>query len=225
MSDALRLRDRPAPALVRAMFADDALVALLFAIDLELETEEIPAMLDDLGGIAGEVFPFGFDKGHRFFGLWPQPGQALEDAPVVFVDNEGGGSSSVIAGSLREYLAIVLHAPVDGRGSAAPLYVDTVNAIRDLPLGIDASYGAPSVDDDDRNVVLDAASPNEALLALFRLLRDRDPASAERRDALAAVCARLGVPPVVDPYATVAAARARYPTFRLHPDGCACPMH
>lgn len=225
MSDVPMLRDRPCPPLLLRVLADEALSSLLFAIDLELDTEQTPSMIDDLGGIAPHVFPFGFDKGHQYYGLWPQPGQALEDAPVVFVDAEGGGSSSVIAGSLGEYLAIVLHAPVERVGSAAPRFVDTVNKIRELPLGIEASWSAPSIDDDDWDGVLAAPSPNAALLDVYRLLRARDPQALERGEALAAACRRLGVARAEDPYACVEAARARYPRFQLHPDGCTCPMH
>jgi len=50
---------------------------------------------------------FAHDKSHAPFGYWRYEGQALDQAPLVYLDEEDDDASMVIASTLEEFLALL----------------------------------------------------------------------------------------------------------------------
>jgi hypothetical protein len=214
------LRGHPLPPLLSALFDADTKVKWgLGALDLEL-SRSADRMIDSIGGRSGEVAPFAHDKGHHYFGYWLYDGRTPADAPIVFVDDTGL-QASVIAESLEDYLSIVLCLRDAFAASSAPLYFDSVNAARGLPVPV----GQPMIIGNHKKLVAAAPSPEVALTVLFdakneeeRKARDQEEQRTrdEDVDRLGAFLADHGVAKTREPYELVKRARERHPQFVLH---------
>lgn len=55
---------------------------------------------------AKQLVVFGSDRGGSLYGYWLYDGRALEDAPVVYLNGEGTGST-VLANNLAEFISLL----------------------------------------------------------------------------------------------------------------------
>lgn len=195
------LRGHPIPPLLRELTRAPALVEAWAALDLELDLSA-HEMIDSLPSpTAKQLLPFAIDRGHQFFVIWPL-GPSPEESPVVFVDNEGGVSSAVIASNVREFFAIALV-----RGPHVARYVDSVFNAFESPERAATIPPFLDLDDEVRRDTVEETWP--ALLSHSTAPGEAVPPS------LVAAMARLGVEACPDVLAAVRGARAKWPAFRL----------
>lgn len=199
------LRNHAVPKLLQDVISRTT--KLWFQLDFEFDLNA-HQMMDDLPSpTVAEVVPFAYDGAHRYYGFWLPEGKTdLATAPIVFVDNEGGVSSCILASSLVDFLSMALVA-----GPQTPAYVDTLfDALESQER---AAKMPPYIGHDLRDVLTAAGSEATAWSKLVEHQRSQVKVPAE----LVVVMAELGVTaaPPASVVERVRAARKAHPPFQL----------
>lgn len=201
----MTLRNRTVPPLLQTLTSRRELSQAWAAIDLELDLNA-SKMMDDLPSpTVAEVVPFAYDKAHRYFGFWTKADD-LATAPIVFVDNEGGVSSCLLAANLSDFLSMSLIA-----GPHLPSYVDTLFNTLESPER--AAMMPPYIGWDLKDVLTAAGSEAAAWSKLVEHVRTQCAVPAN----LVAAMAELGVVRASESSVLerVRAARKAHPRFQL----------